>query len=727
MSTRNLNKLFHPKNVAVIGASEDRSKVGGIVLANLRTSTFHGQVYAVNNKSRSIDGIACYGTVHEIGSPVDLAIVCTPATTIPSIVRECGDAGVSVLMILSAGFGEIGLEGAKRESEVRQLASQYPAMRLVGPNCLGVLSPYHGMNASFAKKLPKAGRTAFLSQSGALCTAILDWSIGEGIGFSAVASLGNAIDIDLGDMIDYLASDPYTESIVLYVESIREARKFLSAAKAFTRTKPIIAYKAGRFPASAKAASSHTGAMVGEDSVYDAAFQRAGIVRVNDMTELFNVAEVLSRGKLPRGPNVAIVSNAGGPGIMAADALLSRKGTLATLAQATMEKLNRVLPDAWSHQNPIDILGDAIPSRYGNAVSIALEDEGVDGLIVMLTPQAMTDPTESARSTIGACAKSEKPVLAVWMGGESVQQALNLFHQAGISTFPTPEQAIGAFDYLVHYRRGREILTETPQATELPFRKARLDRQSEALDHSGLLNEIEAKALLNLYDIPTNETVLATSASEAVAIAKRLGCPVALKVVSPNISHKTNVGGVMLNLQGDASIAMAYEQIIENARKHQPDASLHGVSVQPMVLDPNAIELIVGTKRDPTFGPVLMIGSGGTMAELVHDRVVELPPLNSRLARRMLERMRMWPLLNGYRGRPHGAIDKLVETLIRLSFLVAERSEILELDINPLVVTPHDVIAVDARAVIEPFSLQAARAPIRISSFHLILPICRVW
>ncbi|MDZ4850988.1 MAG: bifunctional acetate--CoA ligase family protein/GNAT family N-acetyltransferase [Pirellulaceae bacterium] len=701
MSIRHLDRLFQPRSVAVIGASSELSSVGRTVLTNLADETFPGAVYPVNPKHESVDNLPCFRSILDIHDPVDLAVICTPAETVPAIIDECGHAGVTTAIILSAGFREIGPKGMQLESEIRSLAAKHSGMRIVGPNCLGILSPYHGLNASFARRLPKPGRTAFISQSGALCAAILDWAIDEGIGFSAVASVGNTLDVDLGDMIDYLATDPYTDSIVLYVESIHDARKFMSAARAFTRTKPIVAYKAGRFAASARAAASHTGAMVGEDSVYDAAFARAGIVRVNDMNELFSSAEVLARGKLPKGPQLAIVSNAGGPGIMATDALLSRHGTIATLSHATIESLNQALPDAWSHQNPVDILGDAPPARYGIAVDTVLKDDGVDGLIVLLTPQAMTDPTESANAIIASSAHSAKPVLAVWMGGSSVRSGIQRLNQAGIPTFESPEQAVAAFECLVQYGRRRDVLYETPHEHSIEFSRPRLNRDAMIQQKSGLLNEVDSKAILAAYDIPVNETRLAADPAEAVEIAKKLNCPVAMKVMSPDISHKTNVGGVILNVKGDSEVEAAFDKIIWSATNSRPGALIEGVSVQPMVVDPNSIELIVGMKRDPTFGAVLMLGSGGTMVELVGDRVVELPPLNDRLARRMLESMRMWPLLNGYRKRPKANIEKLIDTLIRLSYLVAERPEIMELDINPLVVTPSSVVAVDARIAVD--------------------------
>jgi acetyltransferase len=702
MSTRHLNRLFQPRSIAVIGASPHQPSVGRTVLANLIDETFAGPVYPVNPRYAELEGRPCYRSVREIHEPIDLAVVCTPASTVPGIVDDCGAMGVASLIILSAGFGESGPDGVALEQELRRVAAKHRGMRIVGPNCLGILSPYHALNASFARRLPAPGRLAFISQSGALCTAILDLAIDEGIGFSAVASVGNALDVDLGDMIDYLATDPHTDAIVLYIESVQDARKFMSAARAFTRTKPIVAYKAGRFAASALAVASHTGAMVGEDTVYDAALARAGIVRVHDMNELFSCAEVLARGKLPRGRRLAIVSNAGGPGIMACDSLLARHGTLATLSRDTLDQLSRVLPANWSQQNPIDILGDASPERYGAAIRIVLDDKNVDGLLVLLTPQAVTDAEESASALIAASADTDKPVLAVWMGGASVRRGVHRLNRAGIPTFASPEEAVAALEALVQYSRRRDVLYETPAGHTTTFRLSQAEREARLPQREGLLHEIDSKALLATYDLPVNATSLATDAASAVELARRFAQPVAMKIVSSSISHKTNVGGVMLNVQGDAAVAAAFDKILWSVSNSRPGATIDGVSVQPMVVDPNAVELIVGVKRDPTFGAVLMLGSGGTLVELIGDRVLELPPLNDRLARRMLESMRAWPLLNGFRNRPRADIDALVDFLMRLSSMVAERPEIAELDINPLVVTPEALVAVDVKVVWRP-------------------------
>jgi acetyltransferase len=699
MSIHNLNRLFQPRSVAVIGASRNKSSIGNILLTNL-IQGFGRPFYAVNPKYDSIDGVTCCESILAIKETVDLAIVCTPANTVPDIVNECGQAGVANVLVISAGFREVGAHGRELEEAIQKIALQYSGLRIIGPNCLGILSPQFGLNASFANQLPAPGRIAFISQSGAVCTAAMDWAMDQGIGFSAVASLGNTLDVDLGDMIDYLATDPNTDSIVLYIESIGNARKFMSAARAFTRKKPIVALKSGRFAQSAQAAASHTGALVGEDCVYDAALARAGIVRVHELMELFSCAEMLSRGKLPTGPRLAIVTNAGGPGIMTTDAVLARQGTMAKLSVATLAALDHQLPSTWSHQNPIDILGDAAPQRYENAIRTVLDDQAVDGVVVLLTPQAMTEPDQSAIALVEASRNAAKPVLAVWMGGPSVAAGIGRLNQASIPTFESPEQAVDAFASMVQYVRRRQLLDETPHDRAIEFRFSQAERDATVAGKSGLLNELESKSVLAAYEIPTNETCLATDVEQAIEIARRMNGAVALKIASPDITHKTNVGGVVLNLRGDEEVARAYEKIISAAGRAQPNAQLLGVTVQPMVVDPNAVELIVGVKRDPTFGAVMMVGSGGTMAELIRDRVVELPPLNDVLARRMLESMRAWPLLNGFRGRPQMDVQQLVGLMIRLSYMVAERPEIVELDINPLMVTPHSTIAVDARMVL---------------------------
>jgi acetyltransferase len=624
---------------------------------------------------------------------------------VPQIVRECGQAGILGVVVLSAGFRESGPEGESLEQAVQQEARQIDGMRIVGPNCLGIMAPHVALNASFASGMPAKGHIAFLSQSGALCTAVLDWALQEQVGFSHFVSVGNMLDVGIGDLIDYFATDRWTESIILYVESVTEAREFMSAARAFARKKPIIAYKAGRFAESAQAAASHTGALAGVDTVYEAAFHRAGIVRVLEMADMFNCAELLAREKTPKGPRLAIVTNAGGPGVMATDALLERKGVLARLSDATISQLNQHLPAAWSHRNPVDVLGDASPERLAAALTSVLADEGVDAALVVFAPQAVSKPTDSTKAVIDVAKKSAKPVLTSWMGGMSMQRGIELFNAAGIPTYSTPEQAVRAFMYLVSYARTREVLYETPRDVplEFPLDRGKLRAVFNTILSEGhdTLSESTSKALLEAYEIPVAKPYVARCADDAAQLAHRIGYPVAMKVLSPQITHKTDVAGVALSLATEGEVRAAYERIVATAKEKRPDAQVEGVTVQKMVTHPCGHELIVGAKRDPIFGAVLLVGAGGTAAELFQDRALELPPLSERLARRMLESLRSWPLLKGYRGRPAANVDRLIEVLMRFSYLIADYPEIQELDVNPLLVTPDDVIALDARVILD--------------------------
>jgi acetyltransferase len=705
MPVRHLKRIFEPRSVAVFGAGPDAGSVGGTVLKNLVDAGFAGAIYPVNPKHEQVEGLKCYARAKDLPEPADLGVICTPARTVPGLVRECGEAGVLGIIIISAGFREAGPAGEALQKQIAVEAAKFDGMRIVGPNCLGVISPLSNLNASFAAAMPEKGRVAFLSQSGALCTSVLDWALQANVGFSHFVSVGNMMDVGIGQLIDYFAMDGKTESILMYVESISQPREFMSAARAFARSKPIIAYKAGRFAESAKAAASHTGAMAGMDAVYEAAFERAGIVRVFEMEDMFTCAQLLAHPKTPRGARLAIVTNAGGPGVMATDSLLERNGVLAQLSPQTLEALNENLPPAWSHGNPVDVLGDASPERYAKAVSTVLADPGVDAVLVILTPQAMTDPTGAAQSVLEAAQKSIKPVLAVWMGGASVADGIILFQDASVPCYNSPEQAVRAFMYLVSYARIREMLYETPRdlPVEFPLDRGKLRAVFDTILAEGqdILSESTSKALLDAYEIPVTKPYAARSADDAVQLSNRIGYPVAMKIWSPEISHKTDVGGVMLNLATDRDVTDAYERMTARAKAERPDAHIAGVTVQKMFAAPISHELIVGAKRDPTFGVVLMVGAGGITAELYRDRALGLPPLNERLARWMLESLRSWPLLKGYRGRPPVAVDKLIEVMMRLSYLVADYPEIAELDINPLVVTPEGVIALDARVVLD--------------------------
>lgn len=705
MSIRNLDKIFDPHRVAVIGASDTPTSVGYTVLRNLVGSGFRGVVYPVNPKRESVQGIQAYKDIPSLPHAPDLAVICTPARSVPALIEQCGEAGTRGVVIISAGFREIGDEGRKLEELVRQEQRKFDGMRILGPNCLGIIVPGIHLNASFAAASPAKGHIGFISQSGALCTSVLDWALDEGIGFSYFVSVGNMLDVSMGDLIDYFGSATETRSIILYIESISEAREFMSAARAFARTKPIVAFKAGRFTESAQAAASHTGAMAGVDAVYEAAFQRAGIERIFQVEDMFDCAELLARQQTPKGARLAIVTNAGGPGVMTTDALIERNGELATISEETMTQLNEFLPICWSHGNPVDILGDAPPDRFAKAVEIVLKDKNVDAVLVILTPQAMTDPTTTAQVLCKAATHAHKPVLTAWMGGRVVAEGVQILNAAGIPTYNTPEKAVRAFMHLVSYARNLEILHETPKDIPLEFTldRKRLRGVFDTILTEGdeILSENVSKAFLEAYEIPVIKPQAARSADEAVEVARRIGYPVVLKIHSPQITHKTDVGGVMLNLPSDDKVLAAFEQITTRAKEKCPDANIIGVTVQKMVSYPNSFELIMGAKKDPVFGAVIMVGMGGTAAEVFRDRALGLPPLNETLARRMLESLKSWPLLQGYRGKPGANIDRLIEIIMRFSYLVADYPEIKELDINPLVVTPEDVLALDARVVVD--------------------------
>lgn len=705
MTIRNLDKVFRPRRVAVVGASDQPGKVGYILLHNLIGHGYDGVVYPINSKREAVQGIAAYPTLSALPHVPDLAVICTPAATVPGLIDECGRLGIMGVVIISAGFREVGAEGSRLEEELKAAASRYSGLRIIGPNCLGIMVPSIGLNASFATTMAAPGRVAFVSQSGALCTSVLEWANAARIGFSHFLSIGNMLDVGIDDLLDYLAADPLTDAVVLYIESISRAREFMSAARAFSRDKPIVAYKAGRFADSAQAAASHTGAMAGVDAVYEAAFRRAGIVRVFDIDEMFGCAELLARPRLSKGQRLAIITNAGGPGVMACDSLLDRRGVLAKLDSATIETLNRSLPPFWSHGNPLDILGDAPAQRYADAVKAAAADPGVDAVLAILTPQAMTDPSASATAVVEAAKHSSKPVLAAWMGDAAVQSGIERLNAAGIPTYSTPEHAVRAFMSLVEFHRIREVLLETPRdlPIKFPLDKGKLRQKFDeiASRNHEQLSENDSKELLATYGISVAMPRSAATEDEAVRMAREVGYPVVLKVLSPQITHKTDVGGVALNLADDEQVRQAFSQIVASAQRLRPAADIQGVTVQRMMVAVHGVELILGVKRDPVFGPVMMVGFGGIAAEVFQDRALELPPLNERLARRMLESLRSWPLLTGYRGRPVINVDQLVETLMRFSYLVAHLPEIREADINPLLVSPTEIIALDARILID--------------------------
>ena len=701
---RSLQPIFSPKSVAVIGATEKAGSVGRTVIWNLISSPFGGTVYPVNPKRENILGIKAYPNIKDLPDQIDLAVIVTPAPTVPGIIEECVEAGAQGAIVISAGFKEVGPEGAKLEDEILENARR-GKMRVIGPNCLGVMNPLTGLNATFATAAAQPGNVAFISQSGALCTSVLDWSFKEHVGFSAFVSIGSMLDVGWGDLIYHLGDDPHTNSIVIYMETIGDARSFMSAAREVALAKPIIVIKPGRTEGAARAAASHTGSLTGSDEVLEAAFRRCGVLRVNSIGEIFSMAEVLSKQPRPKGPNLTILTNAGGPGVLAVDALITSGGKLAEVSPEAMKKFNEILPPQWSHNNPVDILGDASPERYAQALEVAAQDENSDGLLVVLTPQAMTDPTATAEALKNYAQSYEKPILASWSGGQDIAAGESILNKAGIPTFMYPDTAAEAFAYMWKYTDNLQALYETvslPQenASSIDRETASAIIQNARRSKRLLLTEAESKQLLASYGIPTVPTHIAASADEALAKAEELGYPVVLKLHSETVTHKMDVGGVQLNLNGEQAVRSAFEAIKQGVtEKHSADDFL-GVTVQPMIKLDDAYELIIGSSIDPQFGPVVLFGMGGSLVEVFKDRALGLPPLNTTLARRMMERTKIFNALEGVRGRPPVDISALETLLVHFSQLVAEQPWIKELDINPLLASHEGLLALDARVLI---------------------------
>ena len=710
-----LDALFVPESVAIIGATDRPGTVGRTVLSNLIESRFRSKVYAVNPSHSEVLGLKAYKSIGDIPEQVDLAVVVTPALSVAHVIGDCVDAGVKAAVVISAGFRERGPEGAALEHQIQQQLRR-GTMRLIGPNCLGIMNPAIGLNATFAKGTPKAGNVAFLSQSGALLTAILDWSQREEVGYSAIVSTGSMLDVGWGDLIDYFGGDPHTHSILIYMESVGDARSFLSAAREVSLSKPIIVIKAGRSEAASRAAASHTGALTGSDEVLDAAFRRCGVLRVYNIADLFYMAETLSKQPLPRGPRLTIVTNAGGPAVLATDALVANGGQLATLSEESLRSLDQVLPRHWSHNNPIDILGDADSEGYAKALEIASKDPNSDGLLVILAPQGMTDPFAVAERLEPYALASGKPLLASWMGGMSVASGEKVLNTAGIPTFSFPDTAVRAFTYMWRYNHSLHGLYETPTLVEslVPEGDSR-SGAAEVIDKVRrrarvLLTELESKQILSYYGIPTVETRAAENEDEAVKHASEIGYPVVLKVFSETITHKTDVGGVKLNLPDEQSVRSAFRGIKSSVtEKSGPDQFL-GVTVQPMVRI-EGYELILGSSVDPQFGPVILFGSGGQLVEVYRDHAVALPPLNSTLARRLMEQTHIFKALKGVRGRPPVDLVALENLLVRFSQLVVEQPWIAEIDLNPLLASSQGLLTLDARVLLHEPSLRPDQLP----------------
>ncbi len=694
-----MEQFFNPKSIAIIGASDREKSVGKALLEQLIQGGYEGRIIPVNPNHQSLHGLPCLANITDLSEPVDLALIAVPIAKIPTIIRQCVRARTKGVIIISVGGRELGAAGSYIEEQIR-ISAEGSDMRILGPNCLGIIRPDKKLNASLAPEMPEKGHLAVVSQSGPICTAILDKSAMEHTGFSHFVSIGSMLDINFADLIDYLGNIGSVRAILLYMENLSNPRKFMSAARAVARIKPIIVLKAGKSEAGAKAASTHTGAMMGEDAVYDAAFKRAGIVRVPSLARLFDCAELMAKQPRPTGTRLAIITNGGGPGIMAADALAEYDLQPAPIPAEALAELNDVLPSYWSHINPIDILGSASAEHFASTIEICLKSGAFDGILVIMVPQAMTTPSEVAEELVKITRRKRIPIFASWMGGRDVRDAIGILNRANIPTYETPERAVRAFMYLYEYTSNLEMISQVPPklATEQIFNRDLVFRTIfECFEQeTEMLSEVESKNVLAAYGIPVNETRFAANEDEAVAVASTIPGPWALKIISPDISHKTDVGGVVLNLHTEEELRKGYHKLMTAAKVHSSSARISGVSVQTHI-DGTGIELLLGSKTDPAFGQVLLFGTGGIFAELVNDKAIGLPPLNRLLARRMIEETRIVQLLHGYRNKTPVSLELLEEMLISLSQLVIDFPEIIELDMNPVMIHEGKPIVVDAR------------------------------
>ncbi|GAB1393217.1 GNAT family N-acetyltransferase [Rhodocyclaceae bacterium] len=708
-----LMPLFEPKSIAIIGASETPGSIGATLVRNVIDGGYKGKLFLVNPRHETVFGQKAYATVESVPQRLDLAVICTKAETVPAIIESCGRAGTRNAIVISGGFAEMGPRGANLERSMLDSARRHN-LRLLGPNCLGIMRPGSGVNVTFAHGSANPGTIGLISQSGALCTAILDWALPNNVGFSSVVSLGAESDIDFGEVLEYMVADPRTENIFLYIEGIKNARRFMSALRAAARCKPVLLIKVGRHAAGKQAALSHTGALVGADDVFDAALRRAGVVRLGNVGQMYAAAQALFSHFRPRGNRLMIITNGGGPGVMAADHASDIGIPLAQLSEETLKKLNEAMPQTWSKSNPADIVGDADPARYAAALTICLEDNNIDGVLCILTPQAMTDPTQAARAVIEVAQKTDKPLVTCWMGEDQVREARMLFKGAGIPTFRTPEPAVELFSHISAYYRNQQLLMQAPAsiANQIPPRleSAKLVIETALSEGRKQLNEMESKALLAAFRIPIAQTVIARSPSEAMVLAEEIGLPVVMKIDSPQITHKTDSGGVRLNLNTLAQVRDAYNEILEEVKKNRPDAIIHGIAIEPMIQKVNGRELVVGMTRDQIFGPTIIFGPGGTSMEACGaERAVALPPLNRFLVDDMLASTTASARLGEFRNMPPVSMEALEAVLLRVSEMVCELPWIREMDINPLIVDENGAVAVDARIAIENIPITAGR------------------
>lgn len=697
-----LDSIFNPKVIAVIGASDKRGSVGYALMDNLINSKYAGTVHPVNVKRSHVHGVRAYKSVMDVPDKPDLAIIATPAATVPQVVMECGQAGVSGIVIISAGFQEIGQAGEKMTEQIILTVKKYQ-MRIIGPNCLGFMRPDLHLNASFASKMALTGNIAFISQSGALCTAILDWSLKNNVGFKHFVSIGSMADVSFHDLIDYFGQDQDVRSILIYMESLNDARKFMSAARAFARTKPIIVLKAGRTSEGAQAAKSHTGSLTGNDAIFDAAFKRAGIIRVDTIVSLFHTAKSLAMQPHPRGNRMAIITNAGGPGIIATDALVKDGGEIAKLDKTTIDELNSFLPVNWSKNNPVDILGDANFERYAKSLEAVAKDDNADAILVILTPQYMTDPAAVARELVALKLKTEKTILAAWMGGYDVAEGRAILEKGNIPVYRQPEDAVRCFSYIFNYSKNLKALYETPATIPHAFNpKTAANRKligKVIADKRAMLTEAEAKELLKNYDIEVVRNAAAKNASEAGVSAAKLGFPVVMKILSSDILHKTDIGGVRLGINSQEEAKKAFGEIIAQVKKQAPLAKIDGVLIEPMIK--KRYELLIGCKKDPIFGPAIVFGMGGVAVEVFQDTQIALPPLNMALSLNLIKETKIYKLLKGYRNIPGIDIRSIQYLLYKFAYLVADFPEIKELDINPFAVDEAGGVVLDAKVVLD--------------------------
>lgn len=700
MGPHYLNRFFVPKSVAIVGASEREESVGHRLLLNMQEAGFEGKLYPVNPKHEELLGLKTYPDIDAIPDTLELVVIATPAPTVPSIVRQCGEKGVDSVIIITAGFAELGNVGKRLQQEVLDIAHRYD-IRIIGPNCLGVICPRAHLNATFGYGIVPDGHLALVSQSGAVCTAIIDWAQSQGIGFSAVVSMGGAADIDFGEILDFLAMDAKTTGILLYVEGINDARRFLSGLKAAARLKPVILIKSGRYEKGSQAAMSHTGALVGGDDVFEAAIERAGVVRAYSIAQLFSAARVLANNYVVKHNSLAIITNAGGPGVMSTDRAEEVDVQMAQLSESSIQALNQVLPTHWSHANPVDILGDATPERYKQALEICLKDDNIDGVLTILTPQAMTNPTQVAQFIIEGAQTSQKPVLASWTGGNRVQQGRDLFAGSQVAHFSTPEVGVDAFSFLAKYHQNQKLLKQipSPSGEHAPpdIDGARLIIERVLAEGHQILTTQESKAILAAFHIPVTQTIKTSNAKEAMITAETMGFPVVLKINMSKFSHKSDIGGVRLNLKSVQEVAHNFQEMETLLKEKYPEIDEVVMTVEPMYRSSHGRELMIGVIRDPVFGPAISFGLGGTIVEILRDKAVALPPLNEYMVEQMIAKTKAAKYLEAFRQLPAVNRKALIDTLLNVSAMVSELPEIIELDINPLIADENGVMAVDAR------------------------------